>query len=425
VRVSAQLLTAALAAGVFSNRALVLCYDKVGYSVPAVCLGLMLVEVAFAESMARAARPVGMLLALAVWHHYTALAFGLPLCLAWVALGRWPLHRVRTFVARNPTLLLTLAVILVTIAIHPDLVMRRVWDVTIQSQTQVVDALLTKSRQNWPRLTSSFPRVWYSAFVIGAPPSWHLLSVPPLGGLVLPLAGLSWVLSCWAVPGRRLRAALVFASSGVFLCVLSAATHLVTDFEDRRDLTAVYALLVAGLLFALRAFALEGKSRFVAVAVAVGISVYNYVDVGRLQGQQYGGPPDRAPISQHTMETLGAFLGKQDVTVTKGRSVYVVVDEIFPLESLFVDSLQRRYSVRMRTIRAPDYCKDEAAAVARILAEECGDLLIVSDTRHCSPGVGQGGAGAGGVTGVRYLPVCQDPRMGGPNRPSQKLELEG
>jgi len=416
---TAPLLSAALAAGVFSNRALVLCYDKVGYSLTAICSGLMLIEVAAADSPAEAERPVGMLLTLALLHHYMGLALALPLCLAWVVVGRRPLHRVWTFAARNPTLLLAIAVLLVTILIHPDLVMRRVWDVTIQTQTPVVHALLTKSRQNWQHLKSPFLHAWYSTFVTGGPPSWHLLSVPPLGGLTLPVAALSWVFSCWALPGRRLRAALLFASFGVLLCLLTAAVHLVTDFDDRRDLTAVYAVLVAGLLFALRAFALEGRSRFVAVAVAVGICIYNYVDVGRLEGHLYGGPPDRAPISQHAMEALRVLLRKQDVRVTKFRSVYVVVDEIFPLETLYVDSLQRQYGVRMRVVRAPDYCKDEGAAIARILAEECDELLVVSDARYCS----QGGAGAGGVTGVRYLPVCADPQMRGPNRPSLRVEL--
>src|SRR5439155_17273857 len=113
-----------------------------------------------------------------------------------------------------------------------------------------------------------------------------------------------------------------------------------------------------------------------------------------LQGQRYG--DIRAPTSQHEMEALRALLGKQDVRVTQARSVYVVVEEFFPLESLYVDSLERRYGVRVRLVRAPDYCDDEAAAIARILAEECGDLLVVSDASYCSQRIGQGGARAGG-----------------------------
>ena len=52
----------------------------------------------------------------------------------------------------------------------------------------------------------------------------------------------------------------------------------------------------AVLMFVFRALALEEKSRFIALALAVGICVYNYVDVGRLQGQLYG-TADRAPIA--------------------------------------------------------------------------------------------------------------------------------
>ncbi len=420
-RLGAQLFTAALAAGVFSNRALVLCYDKVGYSVPAVCLGLMLVEVVAAGSMAEVERPIGMLVTLAVMHHYTGLTFALPVCLAWVVVGRQPLHRLRTFAARNPTLLLAMAVLLVTIAIHPGLLMQRVWDVTTQSQTHVVDSLLTKARQSWPYLKSSFPSVWYAAFVTGAPASWHLLSVPPLGGLTLAVSALTWVLSCWAVPGRRVRAALLFASFGALLLLLTVVQHLLSDFADRRDITAVYAMMVAGLLFVFRAPVLEGRSRFVATAVAVMICVYNYVDVGGLEGQRYGDV--RAPISQHTMESLRTLLRKQDARVTGVRSLYVVVEEFFPLESLYVDSLEKRYGVRIRLVRAPAYCEGEGAAITKILAEECDDLLILSDARYCSHGIAQGSATAGGLTAVRYPRACGDAGAGGPDRPSLRLAL--
>ena len=60
-----------------------------------------------------------------------------------------------------------------------------------------------------------------------------------------------------------------------------------------------------------------------------------------------------------------------------------------------------------------------------LTAEECGDLLVVSDASYCSQRIGQGGARAGGVTGVRYLPVCDGPGTGGPNRPSLRVELDG
>ncbi|HLK11355.1 MAG TPA: hypothetical protein VKW76_08235 [Candidatus Binatia bacterium] len=125
-----QVATAALAAAVFSNRMLVLCYDKVGYAVPAICLGLMFCVAVDERALSPPFRPIGAALALSILHYITGLVIVLPLCTVWLLLSRTPLRRLRVFLAENPVLLTAFGIFGVTVAIHPDLVLQRVRDVS-------------------------------------------------------------------------------------------------------------------------------------------------------------------------------------------------------------------------------------------------------------------------------------------------------
>src|SRR5262249_37821827 len=86
-----QLLVVALASAVFSNRLLVQSYHIVGYTIPAICLGLMLLVVADDESFPRPERMVGGLLALAILHHLPGVMFVLPAAVTWLSLRRHPI----------------------------------------------------------------------------------------------------------------------------------------------------------------------------------------------------------------------------------------------------------------------------------------------------------------------------------------------
>ena len=267
------------------------------------CLGLMLVVVVDRESFPVPDPMVGGLLVLALLHHLPGLVLVLPVVLAWLVLNRSPFARMFRFLRANPILLLVVAMFLMTIAFPPPMFWQRVQDVSTGSDGGA-SALVEKVHRNWMFLTTRFPKEIYRSFLVGRPKQWFLLlDVSSLGGFVLPVVGAMWIFSTLAFPGRKLRYIVHLLLLAGMLVGLSVMQHLVTDFCSYRDFTLIIALMVAGLVFVLRASRLSGIRAVMTWTFIVFVSLYNFVDLHSLRGRTYGAP-DYAPRSQAVLESV-------------------------------------------------------------------------------------------------------------------------
>jgi hypothetical protein len=376
-RLATEAALAALAAAVFSNRMLVLSYGVVGYAIPAICLGLMLLVVADDEAVPDPNRLVGGLLVLGLLHYYSALVVLLPLVATWLALRRRPLPAVRRFLRDNPLLGAVAVLLLVTLAVHPDLLMRRLGDVTagggrVMSRMEMLQRNLVQVR--------SFPKVWFRLFCVSNPGSWHLLNLPPLGGLVLPLTAGAYVLSCVALRGRRRRYALYCLAFLTGCLLLSVAQRILAGFQDYRDFTFVFAILVGGLSFLFRIPRLAGVLRVVAVVYAVAFGAYNWVDLGNLHGKVHRSA-DFAYRSQAVLEEVRALLRAGSLESLGAVRVYVVIEKVVPIELLYLPHFGSR--ARVLVVRAEKFCADPDAAFAEAAREGCGGFVFAGNGAYC------------------------------------------
>jgi hypothetical protein len=408
-RLTVQALTVGLVAAVFSNRMLVLSYNNFGYTVPAICLGLMFLVVVDDESVPDPDRIVGGLLSLSLLHHYSAFTHVLPLSLVWLLARRGALRRLRVFLAKNSVLLAVGAILLITLAIRPELIMTRIKHVTIRPdadfwQPLTLQDLATKIRQNWSYLVSMFPRSWFRLFVVKSPGTWSFLNIPPLGGLVVPVVAGTWILSAWSLLGRRLRYLLYLLSFASALLALAVMQHLVTDFAEYRDLLPIFALMVAGLLFVFRAPRLGLGLKLAAVSCAVAVAVFNYVDLAKLHGKIHG-TSDYAHLSQQTMEGLAQFLKRRSPEEIGVARIHVVLDSFFPLGSFYLKDLER-YAVPIHVIDAKDFCADQGRTVEAASSMACDAFLLVTHSKRCPAPAAADGEGLSRVRGYVHSSIC-------------------
>jgi hypothetical protein len=403
-RIAAQALTAGLLAAVFSNRMLVLSYNDFGYTIPAICLGLMFLAAVDDESTADPDRVVGGLLSFSLLHHYSGFTQVLPITLIWLTLGPRSLRRLPSFLAKNSLLLVVLGIFLITLTIQPELVVRRIRHVAVGVGQPVV--WLDKLRNNWSYLTSAFPGNWFRLFFVESPGTWALLNIPPLAGPVVPALVGSWILSAWTLPGRRLRYALHLGVFSAAMFAVAGLQHLLTDFGDYRDLTLIFSLLTTGLLFVLRGARLGPRLQWLVLASAFAIAGFNYVDLGNLHGRIHGSG-DYARLSQSTMEGLTRFLqldGPQRLGVAR---IHVVLDSVFPLQGFYMSDLQR-YAIPIEVVDANSFCADPEAIVESASSVGCESFLLVTDTRRCAGRVSGDGKSGPRVAGYVYSSICGD-----------------
>jgi hypothetical protein len=401
-----QLLVVALASAVFSNRLLVQSYHIVGYTIPAVCLGLMLLVVADDESFPRPERMAGGLLALAVLHHLPGVMLVLPVVVAWLILRRHPISEVMSFLAANPPLLTIAGLFVITLWVHPALIVRRVEDLTVGPAGSTVPPLATRMRDNWGYLTATYPLLWMRSFVLDTRRSWYLVDLPPLGGLALPILAATWLCSAVAVPGRAVRYLLHLGALAALLLALSGFQHVLTDFSDYRDLTMIFALTVAGFLFVFRASRLEGTRKRLAWGLAVAIALYNYADVTQLRGRTHLSY-DYAPHSQAVLErvrSLSRQLGRQPFGAAR---VYVVLDQFVSTERLYLEAFRRR-GLPVSVVRTSTYCPNKVAAIVQAAAEDCEAFLWFEDAESCEFPPWQPS-----VRGMLFTSACNGPERSG------------
>src|SRR5262249_18222085 len=152
----------------------------------------------------------GGLLSVALLHHYSGFTQVLPVTLLWLLLRKRSLHRLPTFVAKNPILLGVGAIFLITVVIHPELFTRRLADVTMgvghgAAAPFFSHDFIPKLRKNWAYLESNYWRDYPRQLFRQNGGSWPFLSIPPLGGWIGPLVVGMWVVSCCVMRGRRMR----------------------------------------------------------------------------------------------------------------------------------------------------------------------------------------------------------------------------
>jgi hypothetical protein len=416
-RLPAQILTSALVAAVFSNRMLVLSHNNFGYTVPAICLGLMLMVVVDEESAPDPERVVGGLLLIAVLHHYSGLTQVLPIALLWLVLRRGGWRRFPAFLARNPLLIAGAVMFIVTVAVNPEPFTVRLKDVTVGPAEAAAEAappdLATKVADNWTYLLHAYPRSYYHQLFVSNGGSWPFVSLPPLGGWIGPIVVGAWVLSACALQRRWWRYVVYFALLSAALLALSVVQHLLTDFYDYRDLTPIFTLLVASLLYVFRATRLGPGLRMAAIAAAVATATFNWVDVAKIDGKTHNSA-DYAPLSQQTMETLKTDFARRPPRSLGVARVAVVLDAFFPLEPFYLRDLGR-YGIPIQPIDAQAYCVDQAAALAAA-SEDCDAFLLVTHVDRCREEALRDETGPPRVRAYRYGSACDRPDGAGRER---------
>jgi hypothetical protein len=410
----------ALVSGMYSNRLLVLTYDITGYAFPAICLALMFIVVVD-ERIGDRDRAVGGLLAVALLHHYPGFFMVLPLCVAWLLLGPTPWRHVRRFVAANPVVIVVLAMLAITLVTNPELMLTRVRDVTTGPGD--VDRLRGKIGENMAFVQALVPLVRHQFFT-NTRGSWFLLSVPALGGFVVPLVAGTWVLSCCAAE-RRVRHLLTLLAFAFGLGTLTIVQDLLTDFSDYRQFPFLFAMCTAGLAFTFRLPMLRGGWRAVAAAYAIAFAAYNYVDLARLHGQTHG--VETAYRSQATMDALRRFVDAPDAVRRLGAArLFVIVDPFFPLESSYLDVLRPKAGVPVTTIPVAEACPRGRLWVEEVSRRACESFLVVANARHCGlEGVASAAEGTARVRGYLYESICGRGLDERPERAVADVAIEG
>ncbi len=403
----------ALLAGMYSNRLLVFTYDITGYAFPAVCLALMFVIVAD-RRFEHPDRAIGGLLAVALLHHYPGFFMVLPLCLLWLVLGPAPWRRTRRFVADNPVVVAVVAMLALTLATSPELMLNRVKDASLGGSG--IDVLREKIVGNMA-FADHFGALIRHQFFTNTRGSWFLVTLPALGGLVSLFVVGSWLVSWWTAP-RPARHLGLFLALGATLGALTVAQDVVTDFSDYRQFPLLFALCTAGLAFAFRIPSLRTPWRAATVAYAIAFAGFNYVDLGNLQGRTRG--IDSAYRSQASMDAVWRFVDRPDAARRLGADrIFVVVDVFFPLEPLYLDVIAPKAGVPVATIPVAEACPQGRLSAADVSRRTCESVLVVADVRHCAtePGAPNGRPA---VRGWLYESTCDRP----PDRAGDRSVVE-
>lgn len=377
-RLIVQTVVVAFAAAVFSNRLTVLVYNLTGYAIPALSIGFIFLVTTLGDRRPSVVMPrVGGLLMLSLMHHYPGFFFVVPLVLLWVVAGWTPWRRLVTFVRANIPLCAAALMLVSCVVIHPEMLLNRIRAVTMPSL--VFEEFRAKILGNWAFLTGPFRSVVVRTFFHDSPGSWHLLNVPPLGGYLPYIVCANWVVTAvamgWRGPVYVLRLAVLCAC----LVVLTALQHLVTGFENYRDMTIVLGMMMSGLGFVFLIPRVRPALRVFLTAYALAASAYCYADIAVIAGKHYG-VREYASDSQATTENLRRFWRRDERL--RGAIVHTVIGPSFPLGLVYKAAAQR-HGIELRFLEYDDFCRDPSAVVARALGTTCGRRAFVVPATAC------------------------------------------
>jgi hypothetical protein len=247
------------------------------------------------------------------------------------------------------------------------------------------------------------------------------VNLPALGGLVSLFVVGSWLVSWWTAP-RPARHVALFLALAAALGALTITQDLVTDLNDYRQFPLLFALCTAGLAFAFRIPTLRMPWRAAAVAYAIAFACFNYVDLGNLQGRTRG--VDSAYRSQASMDAVWRFVDRPDAARRLGADrIFVVVDEFFPLEPLYLEVIEPKAGVPVTTIRVAEACPQGHLSVDDVSRRTCESVLVVANARHCAiePGTLNGRPA---VHGWLYESTCDRPPERVADRPVVDVDLD-
>jgi hypothetical protein len=362
---------------VFSNRLTVLLYNLTGYAIPAVAVGILFLMIALGDRRPSVVFPrAGALLALALLHHYPGFFFVLPIVAAWVVAGRAPWLRVTTFVRANVPLFAVLVIGAICVGIHPDLLGHRLRAVTTQHTG--LAGLRVKAVQNWAFVAGGFPPMFVRMFFQESAGSWHLLDIPPLGGPTPWLVVGSWIATIVALGRRAVGYVVRLAVLALGLLALTVLQHVVTGFENYRDMMLVIGLVTTSIGFV----PLIGRSRRGALLAvwAFVVAACNWSDVTAIRGRHYG-VGEYAPQAQALAEHLRRHWRHDDAEL-RDVILVAVVEEPFPLEPLY-QLAARRHAIDLRFSDLPRFCNDPVAAVDAALSRDCRAVAFAVPSDMC------------------------------------------
>jgi hypothetical protein len=381
-----QAAAVALAAGCLSTRFVVQGYDAIGYAIAGVCLGFALIAALAVEDAPRRDRAIGGLIALGTLHYsYVGLGLALPLCAAWLLLRRHPIREIRAFLSANPILLLIILLMAITVTTHPEMALKRAYDVVagVASKVPLQTSLAKKlASPSFAEIATTFYQRWY----IQNQGSWLLVDLAPLGGPSLWLLAAMWVCSWIAAPHRVVATTASMIGFLALLTGLSLLQHIVTDHSDYRDFPLVFAVTAAGLLFILRAPALAGPRAAIAWGAALLVAAVNFGDVALLAGHRHASA-DYAPQEVAVFEALR----QHDETAEHGwqelgasRLVVTVADTLVPIRKLYVDLLTAR-GFKVTTPSTSAFCRNRDDVVRAAAKASCDPFLLAVALTACRP----------------------------------------
>lgn len=390
----------ALAAAVFSNRLTLLLYNLTGYAIPAVTVGILFLVIALGDRRPSVVFPrAGALLALALLHHYPGFFFVLPIVAAWVVAGRAPWPRVATFVRANVPLFAVLIIGAICITIHPELLIQRLRAVTTENAG--ADAFRLKAAQHWEFLTGGFPSMFVRTFFRESAGSWHLLDIPPLGGPTPWLVVGSWIATVLALGRRGIGYVMRLAVLALGLLALTAFQHVVTGFENYRDMLLVIGLVTTSIGVVPLIVRVDARRGALLAVWALVVAVCNWTDVTALVGRHYG-VLQYAPRSQALAEDLRRYW-RRDAAGPHDAILVAIVHEPFPLEPLY-QLAARRHAIDLRFADVQRFCDDPVTTVAGTLPADCHAVAFALMPDMCPESIERLGwpAPPDGPTAVMY-----------------------
>jgi hypothetical protein len=362
-----QAVLVALAAAVFSNRLTVLLYNLTGYAIPAVAVGILFLIIALGDRRPSVVFPrAGALLALALLHHYPGFFFVLPIVAAWVVAGRTPWLRVAAFVRANVPLFAVLIIGAICVAIHPELLVQRLRAVTTENAG--ADAFRLKAAKNWTFLTGGFPPLFIRMFFRESAGSWHLLDIPPLGGPTPWLVVGSWIATVLALGRRGVGYVMRLAVLALGLVALTGLQHVVTGFENYRDMMLVIGLVTTSVAVVPLIARMDARRGGLLAVWSLAVAACNWTDVTALVGRHYDvseyAPQAQALAERHRLHRRRDDAGLRDAILV------AIVPQPFPLAPLY-QLAAHRHAIDLRIRDAQQFCDDPVATVDGTLSADC------------------------------------------------------
>jgi hypothetical protein len=244
-----------------------------------------------------------------------------------------------------------------------------------------LEGLRVKAAHNWQFLTGGFWPMAVRMFFRESPGSWHLLDVPPLAGPTPWLIVGSWVATVVALgrqgPGYVMR----LGALALGLVTLTMLQHVVTGFENYRDMMLVIGLVTTSIGVVPLIARMDGRRRALLAVWSVVVAACNWTDVPALAGRHYG-VKEYAPQAQAVAEDLRRYWRRDDARL-RDEILVAIVPKPFPLEPLY-QLAAGRHVIDLRFADQQRFCDDPAGIVDERLSGDCHAVAFAVAPGACS-----------------------------------------